>query len=213
MHSTRWTSFCLFSICLVSMMSINAFNNSDFVLNYPGPNTVNNKLMGLLLSYDLCHIDPLILIVNEYTSMCEGGWNATMVLFTTADWTPKLRRYMKYKSYCYRIQNFIDIRYELYDKNVSINLGSFHRKYIEKVIDNYDMFIYHEDDIVIKHTHIAAYLYDTKKLHYSNPEKSMLYDHTIGFQRYRLLAQGIYLCIYVYIQICIYIHVYIYIGC
>jgi hypothetical protein len=147
------------------MMSIKAFNSSDFMLNYPEPFTANNNVIGLLLSFDLCHIDPLILIVNEYTSMCEGGWNTTMVLFTSAEWTPKLRRYMKYKSYFYRIKNFIDIRYELYDKNVSTNLGSFHQKYIEKELDNFDMFIYHEDDIVIKHTHVAAYLSDTKTLH------------------------------------------------
>jgi hypothetical protein len=91
------------------MMSLKAFNSSDFMLNYPAPFTANNNIMGLLLCFDFCHIDPLILIVNEYTSMCEGGWNTSMVLFTSADWTPKLRRYMKYKSYCYRIENFIDI--------------------------------------------------------------------------------------------------------
>jgi hypothetical protein len=55
------------------------------------------------------------------------------------------------------------------------------------------MFIYHEDDIVIKHTHVAAYLHDTKTLHDLNPEKSLLYNHTIGFQRYRLIPQGTFL--------------------
>jgi hypothetical protein len=174
------------------MMSSKAYNSSDFMLNCPEPFTTNNKIMGLLLSYDLCHIDPLILILNEYISMCEGGWSTTMVLFTTADWTPKLRRYMKYKSFCYRIENYVDIRYEMYNKSVGVNLGAFHRKYIEKEKDNYEMFIYHEDDVVIKHTHIAAYLHDTKKLHHLNKEKSMLYDHLLGFQRYRLIPQGKY---------------------
>jgi hypothetical protein len=49
------------------------------MLNYPDKITTNNKVMGLLLSYDLAHIDPLVLILNEYVSMCEGGWNSTMV--------------------------------------------------------------------------------------------------------------------------------------
>jgi hypothetical protein len=71
----------------------------------------------------------------------------------------------------------------MYNKSVT-SLSQFHRKYAEKEILNYDVFIYHEDDIVFKHRHLVAYLYETKKLHNLNMEQSMLFDHMVGFQRY-----------------------------
>jgi hypothetical protein len=81
----------------------------------------------------------------------------------------------------------------MYNPSVEKNLASYHRKYVEKEINNYDVFVYHEDDIIFKSSSLAAYLYETKKLHNLYKEKSMLYDHIIGFQRYRLIAQGIIL--------------------
>jgi hypothetical protein len=74
------------------MVDVEAFNSSDFILDYPTRFTKNNRVMGLLLSYDLNHLDPVVLILNEYVSMCEGGWEPTLVFFTSAFWTDKLRR-------------------------------------------------------------------------------------------------------------------------
>jgi len=50
--------------------------------NYPKPFTANNRILGMVLTYNTDHIDPLMLIFNEYVSMCEAGWNPTIVLFS-----------------------------------------------------------------------------------------------------------------------------------
>ena len=41
--------------------------------SFPAPNTVNNRVLGFILAFDYNHIDPLMLIFNEYVSMCEAG--------------------------------------------------------------------------------------------------------------------------------------------
>jgi hypothetical protein len=43
----------------------------------PSPHSANNRVLGVMLSYDFGHIDPLVLILHEYVSMCEGmNYNA-----------------------------------------------------------------------------------------------------------------------------------------
>ena len=41
--------------------------------SYPAPYTANNRVLGFILAFDYNHIDPLMLIFNEYVSMCEAG--------------------------------------------------------------------------------------------------------------------------------------------
>lgn len=53
-------------------------------------------------------------------------------------------------------------------------------------VNNYDVFVYHEDDILFKYSHLIAYLHETKKLHQLDSKNGLLY-HSIGFQRYRHL--------------------------
>ena len=40
---------------------------------YPESNSEHNRVLGLILSFNLGHIDPLVLTMNEYVSMCESG--------------------------------------------------------------------------------------------------------------------------------------------
>jgi hypothetical protein len=41
-------------------------------ITFPAPNGPNNRVLGVMLSYDFGHIDPLVIILGEYVSMCEG---------------------------------------------------------------------------------------------------------------------------------------------
>jgi hypothetical protein len=99
----------------------------ELLENYPQALSANNRVMGLILTYNFDHIDPLLIIINEYVSMCEGGWNTTIVLTTASDWTDKLRLYLRFKTYCYRIGNYIDIRYDNHNSTVGTLLGAKHR--------------------------------------------------------------------------------------
>jgi hypothetical protein len=155
--------------------------------DFPAPNTKFNRVLGMLLSFNLGHMDPLSMIIDEYLSMCEAGWEPTVAIFTADPWKPILRRYLRRRSYCYRIGRPIEIRYLVYDPSIGIALGAEHRKYTGREIYNYDVFVYHEDDILFKYAHLVAYLNETKVLHEQDP-KWGLNNHCIGFQRYRHIA-------------------------
>lgn len=179
----------LYSIIFDNFLFVQSYDTNQFMEHYPTPNTKHNRVMGLVLAFNHYHIDPLFLIFNEYVSMCEAGWDPTVVLFTTVTWSERLLRYLRQKTYCYRISKSIEIRTSQFDPSINIALGAQHRPYIAKEIDNYDVFIYHEDDMVFKLSHLSGYLHETKQLHKLLPENGLT-DHCIGFQRYRRIQNG-----------------------
>lgn len=188
MAPSNWILYLSACILALSYTLVRTMETSEVMENYPTAFSDNNRILGLLLSYNLDHIDPLFLITNEYVSMCEAGWNVTFVLFTTANWTDKLKGYLRSKTYCYRTDDYIDIRYALYDQSVRNNLGSFHRVYIKKEIDNFDFYVYHEDDIIFKHSHLSGYLSELRAIYQINSD--VVSTSIIGFQRFRRIVRN-----------------------
>ena len=173
----------LLSSGLFSIVLIYALGDS-IVANYPTPNTEHNRIIAFVLNFNFKHIDPLLLIFNEYVSMCEGGWEPTVVLHTTVNWTSTMHRYFRQRTYCYRKGASINIRLDVHDSSVGTGLAMKHKAILQQEINNHEFFVYHEDDIIFKYSHLVGYLHETKKLHDLNPE-SELQSSVIGFLRYR----------------------------
>lgn len=166
-----------------------SFENNDFMKNYPTPFTKNNRVLGMVLSFNHYHIDPIVLILNEYVSMCEGGWSPSIVLYTTVTYSNKMLRYIEQKLYCTRTNSSIPFRTDVHPPSISTGLGAEHRKTVAQEYHNFDVFIYHEDDIIFRAHHLYAYVFETKKLHEVTHGVG-LREHLIGFQRYRRLNHG-----------------------
>lgn len=102
-------------------------SDPHFQEKFPSPNSNYNRIMGFILAYNYDHIDPLLLIFNEYVSICESGWNVTIVLFTTSPWSNRMRKLIDMKNYCYRIGRAYTIRYSIHDPSISISLGIYYK--------------------------------------------------------------------------------------
>ena len=153
----------------------------------PRPHSPYNKVLGLICAYNYGHIDPLTLIFNEYLYMCEGGWDATVVLFTTEVWSEKTKRLYANKMFCYRTNSTVEIRHEVFPKTINVALAAEHRHYMAKVIDQYDLYVYHEDDIIMRYNQVVAFAQETRRM----KEIGLSFkDNIIGFQRYRRLNKG-----------------------
>ena len=83
-------------------------------------------------------------------------------------------RYLKQKLYCYRMGRSIPIITEYHDSEVGVRLGLKHRALVAKLINDYDVFIYQEDDLMLEYSHLVAYLHETKLL-----EEKVLRESTI----------------------------------
>ena len=181
------------ALSIVSILLLAQWQTSSAVYqlmeNYPAPNTDHNRVIGFILAFNHQHIDPLTLIIGEYVSMCEGGWWPTMVLHTTVHFTDTMMRYLREKTWCYRTQSSFPVIIDYHKPKVGTGLAAFHRKVLGRELYNHDVFVYHEDDILFKYSHLMGYLNETKLLHQLLPSNG-LYDNTIGFQRYRRLRRA-----------------------
>lgn len=178
------------SLLLLYFIAVHSYDPKNFLKDYPTAFTKNNRVLGLVLAFNFYHIDPLLLLLNEYVSMCEAGWQPTVVLFTAVHWSDQLLRYLRQKCSCYRIgKKSIEIRVKEFPPSISTSLAAQHRPYIAEEINNFDVFIYHEDDIWFKLQHLSGYLNETRRLHELEPETGLLHN-TIGFQRYRRIFNG-----------------------
>lgn len=156
----------------------------------PRPFSPYNRVLGLICSYNYGHIDPLTLIFNEYLYMCEGGWDPVVVLFTTERWTAKTKRLYANKLFCYRKNASIEIRHEVFPPKINVGLAAEHRHYMGRVVNDFDIFIYHEDDILMRFSHLNAFAEETRKFKEIMTPDHSLNENIIGFQRYRRLPKG-----------------------
>lgn len=174
-------------LCLWQAPLCNSYDGNLMMHNYPTAYTENNKVMAFLLTFNFYHLDPVLLILNEFVSICESGWRPTVVIQTTVEWTPEIMQYLRRKSFCYARNSSIEIRIDRHDPSVGIGLSATHRPYLYNEVNNYDLFVYLEDDIVFKSTSLAAFVHETKKLYELHQPHNILWTHTIGFQRFRRL--------------------------
>lgn len=58
---------------LVGTVVTFGYNASHLMVDFPKPHSKNNRVLAMMLSYNLNHFDPFILNLNEYLTMCEAG--------------------------------------------------------------------------------------------------------------------------------------------
>jgi hypothetical protein len=158
--------------------------SGEEIYKFPQPNTQKNRFLIQILHYNLHHFDSLQLLLNEFNSMCEGGWEPTIMLHTCANYSEYLMYEVVEKIYCYRIHNYLPITVRQYDSDVGIWLAAPHRRAAKEFINDFDLFMYIEDDMIFTYSHLTAFIRESIKLQQILPENSMI-DYSIGFQRYR----------------------------
>lgn len=179
----------IFSALLLMQSTIESFQVALDKLTtseqiFPVPFSPHNRVLGLILANDFNRLDPIIIILNEYKSMCESGWKPTISFFTSADVTESVKLLIRDKLWCYHIASYIPVVWNVRSAALGVQLAHETRLFLRHEINNHDIFIYHEEDMIVTHSHVAAYLFETKRLHYLLGEE-ISQRYMIGFQRYR----------------------------
>lgn len=159
-------------------------NDSNSMKHWPEPHSSYNKILSSILVFNFKRIDSIMVIINEYKSLCESGWKPTIAFFTTEKPSHLLNQYFEEKLYCYYTQQSIPIIWQVFNESVGIYIADKSRQFVSNEINNYDLFMYHEEDIILQSSQVAAYLYETKQLSQVLGYTTSL-EYMIGFQRYR----------------------------
>lgn len=166
------------------LLGKSVLSDKFFTSKKPAAFTNNNKILAMILAYNFNHFESLLHIFHEYVAMCEGGWNPKVVLFVSADfkYSKKTINMIDYKTYCHRLNRTVEVEYNYI--NASSNLASYHRNYTSKVIDDFDIFTFQEDDMILTYHNIINWIHATWRLDSLLPEGEMK-NFAFGFIRFR----------------------------
>jgi hypothetical protein len=142
----------------------------------------------MILSFDLTHSDAVELILSEYLSMCEAGWDVTLMFYTTELWASELLTLMRRRTFCYRISDSIGLKFSVHPKSLGTSLSAQHRAELRNHLQFYDIFVYHEDDIIFKFKHLVAFVEETRLLQKILPRTEWI-NYCVGFLRYRRIMR------------------------
>lgn len=128
-------------------------------------NSTDKKVLVMVVSVHIeARVESLMVLLSEYQAMCEAGFDPRMVLFTFSAPSVQVNEYLLSKVYCYRLHQYLPLGYSVHNASSSFNLPDFTRSYMANVLNQYDVFMYLEDDMILKSSHLIGYVEETKQL-------------------------------------------------
>ena len=153
------------------------------------------KVLTTLLAFNSINNQYLFRVLENYKLLCELGFAVTAIIHTADVWTDSELHTLQQNYIC---QNSFIINIEVYDKDTKLSLANQHRYNMIKEQDNYDLFIYQEDDMNLTHYHILSYLNHStffensasRKDSYNSANSSDIILPQLGFLRYELFDES-----------------------
>lgn len=154
----------------------------------------NKRVLVAIASFDFSQFPHLEEVLDSYRDLCEAGAaQVDVYIHTTMAYPVALIDLLNSRLQCTSTTNdntssSSSSRFHIYisvqSPAVRLNLVNFHRPLFYDNLNNYDLFIYSEDDIRITPTTVAAYLYESTILEalVGGPVEASNYN--VGFVRY-----------------------------
>ena len=143
----------------------------------------NLRLLYAIMAYDRKQHIHLLTMLHSAVSMCEGGLRVTILLYTADSnpYTPK--ELAELRALCDsctgRIGGSLTLENIAVDAQLKFDATMQHRKEFLRRIDEFDLFVYSEDDVHIELRHIAAYVEASNHLAQSEDG----HKYVLGWQR------------------------------
>eukprot|EP01031_Cornospumella_fuschlensis_P024485 gene24485-29594_t len=110
------------------------------------------------------------------------------MFLTTNDLSESVRGFFQSKVYCYRTQDYVPIVYTIRPKSIGNKLSEVAKSEAYRYKDDFDVFIYQEEDMILLYSHLVAYIAETTRLVELLGVEG-LQTYSLGFQRYCRISQ------------------------
>jgi len=142
----------------------------------------NLRLLFAIMAYDRKQHIHLLTMLCSALSMCEGGLRVTVLLYT-ADSNPyTVKETAELEALCgscMSSKGSLDLEIVELDAALKFDATMQHRKAFLRRIEDFDLFVYAEDDVHIELRHIAAYVKASD--HLARSEDG--HKYVLGWQR------------------------------
>ncbi|GAX14671.1 hypothetical protein FisN_11Hh210 [Fistulifera solaris] len=142
----------------------------------------NQRLLIAIAAYDFSQIPHLEEVLDAYHDVCiAGAAQVDVVIHATVPYPVTLLDLWNARFPC----PHFSLQIVLKPASLRLHLVDCHRQLFYDNLQQYDLFIYSEDDIRVTPTTIATYWYETKRLEqYLTTSKYQPSDFNIGIVRY-----------------------------
>eukprot|EP00554_Chaetoceros_debilis_P002364 CAMPEP_0194083032 /NCGR_PEP_ID=MMETSP0149-20130528/8384_1 /TAXON_ID=122233 /ORGANISM="Chaetoceros debilis, Strain MM31A-1" /LENGTH=499 /DNA_ID=CAMNT_0038765329 /DNA_START=76 /DNA_END=1572 /DNA_ORIENTATION=- len=137
------------------------------------------RILVAIASYDFSQFPLLEEVLDSYQDACVAGAHVDLYIHTVVPYTVALIDLLNARYSC----DGLEITIAVQSPAVRLNLVDRHRTLFYDNIEEYDLFIYSEDDIKVSPTTIMAYLEETKRVE-KLVGKSPAEDYNVGIVRY-----------------------------
>ena len=139
------------------------------------------RILVAIAAYDFSQLPHLEEVLSSYRDVCEAGAIIDLYIHTTIPFPVALIDLLSNRLACTTNQYHIIVSVKT--PAVRLNLVDFHRTLFYDKLEDYDLFIYSEDDIRVTPTTVAAFLYETARVE-SLVGKKHASDFNVGIVRY-----------------------------
>lgn len=143
------------------------------------------RILVTIASFDFMQLPHLEEVLDGFRDLCYAGSNVDIVIYTTVVYPVAFIDMFNDRLRCNNPSPNAGLTTTMMLKpnHVRLHLVDFHRQLFYDRIDQYDVFIYTEDDIRISPTTVAAYLHETNRVEsIVGPEHAT--DFNVGIVRY-----------------------------
>lgn len=143
------------------------------------------RILVAIASFDFSQFPHLEEVLDAYHDMCVAGANVDVVIHTTVPYPVTLIDLLNSRLTCTNPspRAGFSITIVLKSKKLRLHLVDEHRPMFYDKIDEYDVFIYTEDDIRVTPKTVATYIHETERVkQLVGPERAA--DFNVGIVRY-----------------------------
>lgn len=124
------------------------------------------KILVALVAFDFSQLPHLEEVLDAYSDLCVAGSKVDIVIHSTVPWPVTLIDLLNTRFHCTNPspRAGLTITVHLKSPSLRLHLVDCHRTLFYERLDDYDLFIYSEDDIRVSPKTVATYLSETKRL-------------------------------------------------
>lgn len=144
------------------------------------------RVLVALASYDFSQLPHLEEVLDAYHDLCVAGAKVDVFVHTTEPYPVSLIDLLNSRLTCTNPSPNAGLQITIVLKSPSLrlNLVDCHRKLFYERIDEYDLFIYSEDDIRVTPKTVASYIHETNRVKELVGGEKAASDFNVGIVRY-----------------------------
>ena len=122
------------------------------------------RIMVAITSFDFEQLVHLERMLDGVRDMCEAGASPEILVYSVEAWPSELQQILSHRLFCYRTGASVVMKVVLLPRSVRLHLANHHRKDMYLRLQDFDLFVYAENDLLISASTVAAFLAEERAL-------------------------------------------------